>query len=283
MELGRRADRDLLRRQKDIERRITGHAEECQHRGQRGDPVGEQCPVLPAALLRGDDLGDRQRVVLDDDGDDGQRKRHLVGRHLRQAAGDADGAVGMAAFAGAQRHAELAEEHEVNHQEQVAGDAEIGEHLAAVDHRNEGQRADAAGDAEHRAEVEHDAVADGGTLEEIFQDIDERLRVGDTDAALYLGDDTFDERTHQQSVDGHDQQRQARNYRPCRTIPESQLQSSIHQEHGDKIHQDEQCIGLPVAVIENTQRCDPAVWLHSTAVFQNAVARGLTRKPMARS
>ena len=206
MELGGWADRDLLGSEEDIERRIPGHTKECQHGSEYGDPVGEQGPVLPATLLGGNDLGDRKRIVLDDDGDDRQRKRHFICSHLRQATGDADGAVGVATLTGAERHTQLAEEHEVDHQEKIACHAEVGEHLTAVYHRDKCQRTDAASQAEHGAEIEHDAVAYRGPLENVFQDVDEGLPIGDTDAALYLGDETVYECRHQQAVKSHDQQ-----------------------------------------------------------------------------
>ncbi len=90
-------------------------------------------------------------------------------------------------------------------------------------------------------------------LKKRFQDIDKRLPVGNADAALHLGDGAFDEGTHEQSVDGHDQQCQAEITDFCQAIPQSQLQSSIHQVQRHQIHHDEQCIGLTVAVIENPQ------------------------------
>ncbi len=52
-------------------------------------------------------------------------------------------------------------------------------------------------------------MTDGGALHQRLQDIDKRLPVGNADTALYLGNGAFDEGTHEQTVDGYDQQRQA--------------------------------------------------------------------------
>ena len=56
------------------------------------------------------------------------------------------------------------------------------------------------------SEVEHHAVTDRGALENVLQNIDERLRIGNPDAPLHLGDDALDEGAHDQAIGGDDQQ-----------------------------------------------------------------------------
>ena len=119
-------------------------------------------------------------------GDDRQREGNLEGGHLREPPADADGAVGMTALSGAERHAELAEEDEVHHQEQVAGEAEVGEDHRTEDRRDEEVGAQASGEAEDGSEKEHHPVDDGGAVRVGLDDVDERLPDRLPDAALNL-------------------------------------------------------------------------------------------------
>ena len=205
-----RAYGDFLGRDDHAEGVVHGHPQEGDDGGDHREGIGGEGPVRETALLGSDDGGDVQGPVLDGDRYHGQGEGHLEGRHLGQAAAHADGAVGVAALAGAQGHAQLAEEDEVHHQEEVAGVREIAEQHGAEDRRDEHVGADAAGKPEHGSKVEHDAVAYrvplGGALDDVDVGLPHRLADPSLDLGAYPRHGPDEEETvvrdHEQGHEG---------------------------------------------------------------------------------
>ena len=161
-----------------------------------------------AALLGGDDLGHRQGLVLQGHGENRQAEGQFGGGDLGQTATDADGGIGVAALAGAQGHAQGAEEDEIEGQDEVTGEGEVGEHRVAVQGRHEENQADAPRQPEDRPQVEVDTVADGGAQPVVLDQIHVVLPDGDAVAAPDPGGDLGDQGIQQQAVVEDDKKRQ---------------------------------------------------------------------------
>ena len=151
----------------------------------------------------------------------------------------------MTALCGAKGHSEGTEEDEIEREDQVSGKREIREHLRPEDGRHEQQQADTAGEAEHRPEVEHDAVRDRAADAVVLDQVDIVLPDRNAVAASDARTDFLHQCRQQETVIDDDEERQQR---VGDHDPFERHASAPRPEQVDDDHEGQQVDGIDLSV-----------------------------------